>query len=383
MKKKWLSGLLAVACATALLTGCSGSSGTNESSSSDSTSSSVSTAESSEDSSLASETSEAVTDSSTSSGSSDESVVYVDPFSSEDGLPYTATEASSGKTFGVSVQTHANAFFLAEIQGVKDTLAKGNIDAEVLSPDPANDINTQVEDITEMVARGVDVILVDALDKDGIKPALEEADRAGIPVIAIDSNVEDKDLLATLIESDNTAMGKMAGETLCEAIGGEGQIVVINWSTLQCVRERVEGLKSVIEESYPNVEIVADQDAFGVVEDAQSIMESFLQTYPDLKGVFAINSPTAQGATAAIKAAGLEGQIKVVDIDGAQNDIDMIKEGQILCSPVQFPATIANKAVECAELIWSGKEDEVASHYYVQGDNITEENLDQYDGKTY
>lgn len=70
----------------------------------------------------------------------------------------------------------------------------------------------------------------------------------------------------------------------------------------------------MIEESYPNVEIVADQDAFGVVEDAQSIMESFLQTYPDVKGVFAINSPTAQGAAAAIKAAGLEGKISVVDI---------------------------------------------------------------------
>lgn len=312
-----------------------------------------------------------------------ENVEYVDPFEAEDGLPFAATELSEGKTIGVSVQTHANAFFLAEIEGVKETLKKGGIEAEVLAPDPANDISTQVEDITQMVARGVDVIFVDALDKDGIKAALEEADRAEIPVIAIDSNVEDKELVATIVESDNTAMGKMAGETLCEAIGGSGEVAVINWSTLQCVRERVDGLKAVIEESYPDVEIVADQDAFGVVEDAQSIMESFLQTYPDLKGVFAINSPTAQGAAAAIKAAGLEGKISVVDIDGAQNDIDMIKEGQILCSPVQFPKTIANKAMECAELIWAGKEDEVAKHYYVSGDNITEENLDQYDGKTY
>ena len=265
----------------------------------------------------------------TAEAAGDEDVVYVDPLEAEDGLPFAATELSKGKTIGVSVQTHANAFFLAEIDGVKATLEKGGIDAEVIAPDPANDINTQVEDITQMVARGVDVIFVDALDKDGIKPALQEAERASIPVIAIDSNVEDKDLIASIVESDNVAMGKMAAQTLCDSIDGEGEIVVINWSTLQAVRERVEGLKSVIEESYPNVEIVADQDAFGVVEDAQSIMESFLQTYPDVKGVFAINSPTAQGAAAAIKAAGLEGKISVVDIDGAQNDIDMIKEGRI------------------------------------------------------
>ncbi len=359
MKKKLVSVLLAVAMVATMAVGCSGS-GTSDS-----------------DSGESKEAAEETKD------EAKEEVVYVDPLEAEDGLPFAATELSEGKTIGISVQTHANAFFLAEIEGVKATLEKGGIDAEVIAPDPANDINTQVEDITEMIARGVDVIFVDALDKDGIKPALQEAERADVPVIAIDSNVEDKDLLATLVESDNLAMGKMAGETLCDAIDGEGEIVVINWSTLQCVRERVEGLEEVIKESYPDVEIVADQDAFGVVEDAQSIMESFLQTYPDVKGVFAINSPTAQGAAAAIKAAGLEGKIAVVDIDGAQNDIDMIKEGQILCSPVQFPKTIANKALECAELIWDGKESEVAKHYYVSGDNITKDNLDQYDGNTY
>ena len=96
------------------------------------------------------------------------------------------------KMIVVSGYDDANAFFLAEIDGVKATLEKGGIDAEVIAPDPANDINTQVEDITQMVARGVDVIFVDALDKDGIKPALQEAERASIPVIAIDSNVEDE-----------------------------------------------------------------------------------------------------------------------------------------------------------------------------------------------
>ena len=111
-------------------------------------------------------------------------------------------------------------------------------------------------------------------------------------------------------------------------------------------------------------------------------MESFLQTYPDVKGVFAINSPTAQGAAAAIKAAGLEGKISVVDIDGAQNDIDMIKD-RSSAHRYSSRRRFANKAMECAELIWAGKEDEVAKHYYVSGDNITEENLDQYDGNTY
>ena len=151
MKKKIVSVLLAVAMVATMVVGCSGSS---DSDSSDSAEATEETAEEED---------------------AEEDVVYVDPLEAEDGLPFAATELSEGKTIGVSVQTHANAFFLAEIDGVKATLEKGGIDAEVIAPDPANDINTQVEDITEMVARGVDVIFVDALDKDGIKPALQEA----------------------------------------------------------------------------------------------------------------------------------------------------------------------------------------------------------------
>lgn len=108
----------------------------------------------------------------TAEAAGDEDVVYVDPLEAEDGLPFAATELSKGKTIGVSVQTlRAVAFFLAEIDGVKATLEKGGIDAEVIAPDPATRFNTGREDITQMVARGVDVIFVDALDKDGIKPA--------------------------------------------------------------------------------------------------------------------------------------------------------------------------------------------------------------------
>lgn len=46
----------------------------------------------------------------TAEAAGDEDVVYVDPLEAEDGLPFAATELSKGKTIGVSVQTHANAF---------------------------------------------------------------------------------------------------------------------------------------------------------------------------------------------------------------------------------------------------------------------------------
>lgn len=294
---------------------------------------------------------------------------------------YEATELSEGKTYGVSVMTMANAFFKKEADTVKEIVEAAG--GTVLTPDPANDINQQVQDVTEFCARGVDAIIIDPIDSEGIKPALLEAERAGIPVFIIDMEVTDRDLVKSFIESDNLLLGREAAKTLCEAMGGKGEVGVINFSTIKCVRQRVQGLHEIIDESYPDIEVVADIDAFGVVEDAQSIMETFLQSYPDMNGVFAINSPTAQGAVAAIEAAGKSGEISVVDIDGAQNDIDMIKAGQILSSPVQFPAALAAKAVEYAELCFAGKEDEIAKHVMVQGENITIDNAEDYDGQTY
>lgn len=290
------------------------------------------------------------------------------------------TISVEGRIYGVSVMTHNNPFFTREIDGVKEAL-EDDPDAKVLSPDPAGSNETQIANIEEFLAKQVDVIIIDPIDSEGIKPALVSAERAGIPVIIIDSPVADKDLVVSEIASDNTDAGIQSARTLCEAIGGEGEIAIVNWSPLQAVRDRTDGLKKVIEEEYPDVEIVADQDAYGKVEEAQKITETFLQAHPNLKGIFAINDPTAQGVAAGLEGANKTGDIKVVSVDGSQNAIDLIKDGQLLCSPAQFPVEIGKKAVEVAKKVWQGED--VDKKIIVPVKNIDASNVDEYDGKQY
>lgn len=284
----------------------------------------------------------------------------------------------SGKVYGVSVMAHANPFFWAEVQGVQEVVeAEGGT---VLAPDPANDIAVQVQQISDMIARGVDVIFVDPIDSEGIEPALVEAEREGIPVINMDSPVTNKDLVECVIVSDNVDLGRLAAGTLMEAIGGKGDIAIVNWTALQAVRDRTDGLKEVMAK-YPEVKIAQDQDAYGIVESAQTITDTFMQANPDLKGIFAINDPTAQGVVAALQGANRTGQIHVVSIDGSQNGIDMIKDGQILSSPVQQPKEIGKMAVAVAKRIWSGMPHEKT--IIIPVINITKENWKEWDGKTY
>lgn len=292
-----------------------------------------------------------------------------------------APATSSEKVLiGVSVMTHNNSFFLAEIEGVEQTAAEiWGSNVEVLKPDPALDVTKQIEQCQDMVNKGVDALLIDAVDVDAIQPAVEAAKAAGIPVIAIDTAIPNlKSDLLTEVYSDNTKAGRIAAQELMDKIGGEGEIAILNHPEVACVRERTDGLEEVLK-NYPDVKIVADVSSHGNVVESQQAMETFIQAHPNLKGVFAINDPTAQGAIAAIKAAGLD--IKVVSIDGSQSAIDMIKDGELICSAAQDPVEIGRKATEAVRDYLEGKD--VEDTIVIDTFPINGENWSTYDGKQF
>lgn len=285
-------------------------------------------------------------------------------------------EEEEGKVYGVSVMTHNNSFFLAEIEGIENAL---NENDEIMAPDPALDVQTQIDQISDMISAKVDIIIVDAIDSEGIKTALVEAEAAGIPVIAIDTEVADAELVASTIISDNVEAGRLAGKALLDAMGGSGKVAIIDHNEVKCVRDRTDGFEEVLED-YPDVEVVYRQSAHGNVTESQEHTEVALQGDPDITGIFAINDPTAAGSVAAIKGAGLEG-VSVVAVDGSQDAIDMIKSGDLLADAAQDPVQIGEKAVEVARAIFAGEEYEEV--YTIPISLITAENVDEYDGNTF
>lgn len=281
---------------------------------------------------------------------------------------------------GISVMTHNNPFFLAEIEGFQEKAAEiwgDNI--EIFTPDPALDVTKQIEQCEDLVNRGVQALLIDAIDVDAVQPAVDAAKAAGIPVIAIDTAIPDlKADLLTEIYSDNTKAGRIAAQELIDAIGGSGEIAILNHPEVACVRERTDGLAEVMAE-YPEVEVVADVASHGNVTESQQVMETFIQSHPNLKGVFAINDPTAQGAIAAIKAAGLD--IKVVAVDGSQSAIDMIKDDELVCTAAQDPKAIGAKAAEVVKAYLDGET--VEDTYVIDTFPINTGNWEEYDGKQF
>ena len=298
------------------------------------------------------------------------------------GFAVCAYEAAAAPVkVGISVMTHNNAFFLAEIEGfqAKATEIWGDGGFEVFTPDPALDVTKQIEQCQDLVNKGVQALLIDAIDVDAIQPAVEAAKAANIPVIAIDTAIPGlKSDLLTEIYSDNTNAGRIAARELIEAMGNEGEIVILNHPEVACVRERTDGLSEVLKD-FPNVKIVADVASHGNVIESQQVMETFIQSHPNMKGVFAINDPTAQGAIAAIKASGLG--IKVVAVDGSQSAIDMIKAGELICSAAQDPKAIGAKAADCVKAYLDGAK--VDDTYVIPTFPIDTKNWKDYDGKQF
>lgn len=293
----------------------------------------------------------------------------------------TKTESSTTKAtedkkykFAVSIMTFNNPFWVYEINTLKAAI-EANGDTLAIY-DAQLDQTKQISQIEDAISSGVDLIFISPYDMKGIKPALEAAKKAGIPVVNIDTSVFDQDLVATEVISDNYLAGVQCGENLVKAIGEKGEIGIIDLSVNVVVQERVKGFMSVIDK-YPEIKVVSKLDGNGSVEAALPLMETMLQANPNIKGVFGINDPTSLGAIAALESAGKIKDVFVVSVDGAKDACTSIREGKMLGTSAQFPNRIAETCAEQAYKILNG---ETVEHTIViPVEWINKDNVDQYE----
>ena len=147
------------------------------------------------------------------------------------------------------------------------------------------DVEKQINTLDAVIAENPTVLCLSAGDEDSCQAQIEAAKENGISVVAFDSNVTDSDMIAAFRGTDNTSVGKLAGEKLADAIGKSGKVAIFSaQEKTESSRRRVEGFKEVIS-AYSDISVVQEL-YMDKVEDMQSAIESTLQSYPDLAGVF-------------------------------------------------------------------------------------------------
>jgi len=236
-----------------------------------------------------------------------------------------------------------------------EAAAKAHPNLKVIFKDAQNDSLRQRAQVEELVAQGIDLLVISPKEAAPLTQPVAEAYDKKIPVIVLDRAVQG-DKYTTFIGADNVKIGREAGKWAVAALGGKGRIVELKGlMTSTPGQDRHKGFLEGIElEKHSDLKIVFEADMQWLEPNARKEMESALTTQKQIDLVYAHNDPGAHGAYLASKEAGRNEQMKFVGIDALPHEgVAYVKQG-ILDATFAYP-TGGAEAVGVALDILSGK----------------------------
>ncbi|MCP6760197.1 MAG: ABC transporter substrate-binding protein [Fischerella sp. CENA71] len=296
---------------------------------------------------------------------------------------YTSTQSKDGnvklQSVGVTVGDLSNPFFVVMAQGAEKEAKKiGGNDVRVTVVSSGYDLNQQFNQIENFVAANTDVIILNAADSKGIRPAVDKARQAGKVVIAVDTAVE-ADVDAT-VTTNNLQAGEVSCQYIADRLKGKGSMVIVNGPPVTSVIQRVDGCLKVLSK-YPDIKILSkDQNAEGSRDGGLRVMSDLLTTFPKIDAVFAINDPSGVGVDLAASQAKRK-DFFIVGVDGAPEAIEAIasKDSLYAATATQNPRGMTQKAVQVGNDILHGKKPESAN-ILIPVKLITKNNVSTYTG---
>ena len=276
-----------------------------------------------------------------------------------------------GARIGLSVSTLNNPFFVTLRDGAQS--AADEAGAELIVSDAQNDTAQQQDDIQNFVTQQVNAILVNPVDSDAVVPAIEAANQANIPVIALDRGASGGEL-ATTIASDNVQGGNLAGEELIRLVGSGSVAQLEGTPGADPARDRGQGFQDAID-AQSAVEVIASQSANFDRAEGLNVAENILQANPDIAGIFAQNDEMALGAVQALgDSAGDD--VKVVGFDAIEDGLSAIQDGTMNATVAQQPAESGSLGVENAISVINGES--VEENIPVEVQLVTPENVSEF-----
>ncbi|HZZ64298.1 MAG TPA: substrate-binding domain-containing protein [Candidatus Baltobacteraceae bacterium] len=261
--------------------------------------------------------------------------------------------SAAGKVIGISIQDLEAQFYQQMEAGMQSEAKKYGY--HLLFVDANRDSARQQSQVEDFISKKVDAIVLTPYDSQAIGSAIAEANNANIPVFTADiASTSKQGKVVSHVASDNVQGGEQAASLMCKAIGGSGEVAILDEPEVTSVQDRVKGFKLGLAQHCPRAKVVAEVDSGGTRDKANSDMGDILQAHKNLKGVFGINDDSALGAVAAIRAAGLSG-IAVIGYDATPEARTAIANGQIYGDAVQHPDVIGRDVIQIVHDYFAGK----------------------------
>ena len=268
---------------------------------------------------------------------------------------------SGGPRIALVMKTANNPFFIEMQKGAEAAAKKLGVNLIVQAAEREVDVEKQMQIVENLIQSKVAALCITPSGSREIVPVIDKANRAGIPVLIVDTRVDAKALsdsngkIATFIGSDNYEGGKIAGEYIVKRLGSRGKVAVLEGIPgHETGDSRVRGFRDALKAA-PGIEIVASQTANWERDQGFNVFQNILQSHPDVQAVFACSDLMALGAVEAIAAAKKTGQIIVVGFDALAEAREAIQRGSMDATVAQFPSTMGELAVENAYRLTKGE----------------------------
>jgi ribose transport system substrate-binding protein len=231
----------------------------------------------------------------------------------------------------------------------------------VQAADREIDVERQMQIVENLIERKVSALCIAPSGSREIVPVIVKANKAGIPVLIVDTRADEKALaaaggkIATFIGSDNFDGGRIAGAFIVEKLGGRGNVAILEGIPGHETGDaRLRGFREAVAKA-PGIKVVASQPANWERDQGFNVFQNMLQANPGIDALFACNDLMALGAAEAIAAAGKTGRIVVVGFDAQPEAREAIKKGAMAATVAQFASRMGSTAVENAVRLLKGE----------------------------
>ena len=255
----------------------------------------------------------------------------------------------------------ANEFFVTMADGAKAHQAAHAADYSLIVNGIRNesDLAQQVALVEQMMAQGVDAIVIAPADSKALVPVLAKAQKQGIVVVNIDNKLDEPTLRQAGIDvpfvgPDNRAGARAVGLALAAKLAKGDKVAILEGiPTAFNAQERRRGFEDAMKEA--GMAVAGVQSAHWEQDEANTISAALLREHPDLKAILASNDNMALGAAAAVRQAGRTGAVQVVGFDNIAAVQQLVKDGRILATADQHADQLAVFGIEYALRIRKGE----------------------------
>lgn len=209
---------------------------------------------------------------------------------------------------GFSNASISNPWRVAMLHGIE---AAAERNAEKLErfiiTDANDDPSKQAADVQDLIAQGVDILLVSPATAEAMDPVIRRAKRQGIPVVLVDRSVPTQDNFITFVTASDQALGRISAQWLAEKLNFEGQVVMLGGLAGASPAEaRIQAAMEVFNQ-HPGIEVLETQYTSWSPANGKTIMSALIQKYGgEISGVWADSGLQGSGSIEAFLAAGYE-----------------------------------------------------------------------------